>query len=114
MAEADGIFRLLDKLIEQTEFGNLEWTSQSPFEWSWRGTEAAIVLRSVDGDGDYPVRISILDKHGAVASSWIVLHTSTPEERAFDNRVRRLWEIVSSGRSAIASLLKDLDDLPPF
>lgn len=115
MPRRNDIFALLDMLIEQTRFGNVKWQpTDEPFEWRFRGTEASVVLSTVDKDGELPVRLSIRNKDGRRASSWVVSDLSTSEEAAFDTRVRELFRLVSTQEDPVASLIRDLDNMPPF
>lgn len=109
------VFTLLDKLIEQTKFGNVQWVpGPEPYSWRFRGTEAAVILASVDKDGDLPVRLTIINKAGRRTNSWEVGFQSSPEEEAFDVRVRELFRMVLSQGDPVGSLIRDLDNMPPF
>ena len=109
------IFRLLDMVIDQTRMGNVKWeTAEKPYEYRFRGTEAAITLTSIDRDGELPVRFSIFDKLGKIAGSWIVEFNGPSEESEFDTRVQLLWSLVISQEDPVASLIRDLENMPPF
>jgi hypothetical protein len=109
------IFEMLDKLIQQTEFGNAKWErTDRAHEWAFQGTNALVKLTSVDSDGDFPIRLSIHDERGRQLNAWIVQYYSEPNEEEFDSRVRTLWALVSSANDRILSLIRDLDNMPPF
>jgi hypothetical protein len=109
------IFRLLDALIEQTRLGNISWEPTESWKFVFQGSDARAVLSSVDRDGLYPVALSIESLSGTgVANDWVVERHSKGSEEAFDKKVRRLWQLVTTQHDAIASLLRELENLPPF
>lgn len=115
MAQGNVVFDLLDRLLDQTRLGNVSWVAtQRNFEWRFNGSEASIVLSSVDEDGYPPLSLAILNKDGRQTSSWTVSIVSEPDEEEFDSRVRELFTIVSSSNNPMLSLIRDLDNLPPF
>lgn len=117
MALSNGqIFTLLDKLIEQTRFGNATWIpTDSEYEYEFNGSAASVRITSIDSDGLYPIGIAILNQDGNRVRYWVVEGRSeNPSEEAFDNRARALWELVVSQTDPVSSLIRDLDAMPPF
>lgn len=115
MADSRTVFEFLDRLIEQTRYGNVRWVpTSSPWEYQWSGTEASVFIKSMDEDGLLPVGIAITNADGIRVNSWVVNTESAPGEREFDRRVQELWSLVADEHDPVASLLRDLNNLPPF
>jgi len=114
VASATGIFRLLDELISQTKLRNITWEPEGLWTFEYRGSDAKVVLASIDQDGELPLSIEISSLTSGVRNIWKVELVSGPSERAFDDKVRELWGLVSNQHDPIASLLRDLENLPPF
>ena len=111
----ESVFTLLDKLIEQTGFGNVKWMpTENRGEWNFRGTEASVMLTSVDKDNQLPVVLSIYNKDGRRTSSWLVDFHSAPGEEEFDERVRQLFIAIRTAHDPVSSLIRDLENMPPF
>lgn len=115
-ASPSSYFRLLDLLVEQTKFGNIPWErGAAPDSFIFEGTGGMVALASRDGDGDYPIVLRILDKDGRAVESFVTFEQSSdPQEVFWDERVRTLWGLLNPKADPVASLISDLERLPPF
>jgi len=112
MAEAGHVFKMLCSLATHTELGHIRWEEESPGGcYVWEGSEASVVLESVDRDDDYPIRFRVVDRDLRSVGPWVTDVLSETNEKEWDDQVRKLWSLVHGRPGPIASLLKDLDGL---
>ncbi len=116
MATAEQLIAMLRGLVTQTELGNVKWQERGGGgTYRWTGSTASVGLEAVDGDGMFPIRLSIYDANGRRVHSWVTEETTEDGgARMWDDLVRRLWDLVHNARDPVISILKDLDALPPF
>lgn len=114
MATGAQLFSMIRSLITQTELGNVRWDEIEPYVHRFVGSGSAAQIESVDRDGDFPLRFSVLNSDGSRFKSWITdFRTSGDGGRQWDDQVRKLWHLVSQ-KDPVVTLLEDLENLPPF
>ena len=109
-------FRLLDLLVNHTIIGNIHWAeAEDSYSYEFHGASAGIRLETVDGDGQFPLRLVILDSSGEAVESYETQEASQPEEAFWDDRVRSLWELIGPKQEdPVGSLIEELGSMPPF
>lgn len=108
-------FDLLVHLVQQTRLGNITWMRGAhPTEYVWASVNGSVVLTSMNGDGQAPFGVAVLDVNGDMDSFWQVDPQSPPDEETFDDLVRELWSLVSDQSSVVTRMVEDLRTMPPF
>jgi hypothetical protein len=105
---------LVEKLVYHTSAGNVHWVPKAGTTYVFEGTTARVEICSVDGDGHLPLRLEIFDHTGKRQYAWLVDFQSEEGDAWFDARIQALWEMVYVADDTLASLIEDLDALPPF